>query len=146
MMHYVAHQRPDDKWKYTVNGVPTGYCAGDFQTVWPAIRPMGYASSDEEYDRWREVVVPFASRYHSHGHATRAEAEECYKKFLLDQRMYVQDGSRATSLHRCRAAGCENYSGGYIRVGGYTLFILCTEHRNREVLEELFSVNESWES
>jgi hypothetical protein len=52
----------------------------------------------------------------------------------------------ASQQRKCEADGCGAWTQGMARVGGHVSFVLCDEHRNRENVEKLYSVGESWTS
>jgi hypothetical protein len=78
------------------------------------------------------------------GHETAQEARDCYKRFLLDQRLHL-DRQMTNQQNRCVAAGCDRWTSGYAEVD-QRIFILCDEHRTREVVESLFTVGTSCSS
>jgi hypothetical protein len=129
--YYAARQREKTKkWDYTCRNDgriwPVGYCAGRHVEV---------------------LQVPEDERepYHDHGHETAEEARECYKHYQLDNELHL-DIKMASQQRKCEADGCGAWTQGMARVGGHVSFVLCDEHRNRENVEKLYSVGESWTS
>lgn len=126
MRHFAAKQRASDaRWDYTSGNSPVGYCCN--ARIEAVFKGEGL---------WVE------GKHHVDGHATREEAEACYKAYLLDTRMF--ETKMADQLLRCEV--CETFTAGIMRVGGYRMFVLCDEHRNRATLDTLLAVEESWES
>jgi hypothetical protein len=69
-------------------------------------------------------------------HDTKEEAEECYRKYLLDNRLQLK-GKLADQQHRCQI--CQEYTDRYASVDHMT-YPLCDKHRNREQVEQLFGL------
>jgi hypothetical protein len=132
MKYYAARQRATTKkWDYICMNDgqrwAVGYCSGKYPTV-----------QDDESLEHREC-------YHEDGHETAEEARECYKRYMLDNRLHL-DGKMANQQMRCQVEQCDAWTQGTARLGGYTSFTLCDEHRNRETVEKLYDVFESWSS
>lgn len=75
------------------------------------------------------------------GHETEQEARDCYKRYLLDNRLRL-DGDLEHTQKKCEFAGCDCWTSRYAEVD-MRMFSLCDEHRTREVVEKFFSVGES---
>lgn len=94
----------------------------------------------------------FMAKYHTNGHDTKEEACECYRQYKLDNhlRFFSQKDTahRHRTLYACQAtSGCSEYTASYASIGGSCQYwILCDVHRNRENVEKLFNVDESWHS
>lgn len=126
MRHYVAKQRVSDgRWDYTCGSSPVGYCCNE-----------RLAEVFKGEGLWIE------GKHHVDAHATREEAEACYKAYLLDTR--TRESAMKDQMGRCRV--CGEFTTGLMCVGAYQLYILCDAHRNREALESLVVVGQSWES
>lgn len=67
-------------------------------------------------------------------HATKEEACDCYRKWLLDNHLRL-DGQEANAQHKCRE--CGEWTSGYA-VCDSTIVVLCDAHRTREVFEKHF--------
>lgn len=70
-------------------------------------------------------------------HATEAEARECFRQFLLDNR---HEDQMSDAQHHCEAEGCEEWTFGLLFDGGPMggeMHVLCDAHRNRETLDAL---------
>lgn len=78
------------------------------------------------------------------GHETEREACECYKRHLLDNRLTL-DGHADDQQRRCVVTGCGQWTSEYANVD-HRAFFLCDEHRTREVVEGLFTVDKSCSS
>lgn len=121
MNYYRSRQRESDhRWDYT--------CKQN-QKVWP----IGYCSG-------QSVEGPNAHKYHSDGHATAEEADECYRRYLLDNEIQFSSGEGSRVLHVCQYPGCEEFTAGIAEVGcgPCAIYHLCNEHRTKEVVAELF--------
>lgn len=77
-------------------------------------------------------------------HATPEEAQACYRRYLLDNRLRL-DGT-TTAHQRCRAPDCSELTDRFAEIDMQT-WPLCDAHRSREVVEQLFpEVGEIWSS
>ena len=149
MNYYEALQRQTDmRWDYTrrndgqVRSI--GYCSG-----WQE------STEDELVERLGEFGKhAFASQegrrvhrecYHEDGHATKEEACECYKRYLLDNDVNLEFGTTEDTQHRCEVEGCENWTQTVAMMNTRT-YDLCDEHRNVEALETLVVVGSSMSS
>lgn len=138
MQYKAAQQRKaDGRWDYTSGGAPTGYCHAPNDPA--EYERLGIHVSEHELQLWEQ----FKDKYHTDGHATADEACECYKQFLLDNRLHL-DNKQENQQSRCQV--CKEFTQGLATVGPYRMFILCDEHRTRETVTELLKVGESWES
>jgi Fe-S-cluster containining protein len=140
MRHYCAKQRESDKrWDFTA----------DFHDV---PQPIGYCCAYREFDT---TVVPIleseqaeyratAHKHHTDGHATVEEACECYKQYLLDHRLRL-GATMSNQMQRCRV--CEKWTDRFAIVGDSCLYVLCSEHNNRETIDSLYEApTELWVS
>ena len=66
------------------------------------------------------------------GHATKEEAQECYRKYILERE--VSQG-RLAEWHSCFVCGAP--SKNCVEVGGLKLLILCDEHNTTQQIEKL---------
>lgn len=138
MQHYKALQRADGKWDYTVTwkdrSLPVGYCAG--WTDWGIdIAKMHPAAN--------ALAVSLKAKYHVHGHETAEDACACYKQYLLDQSLTLGIESDFAQF-KCQV--CGEWTMLRASVGRWYHFELCPKHNNRESIETLFTIDESWES
>jgi len=78
------------------------------------------------------------------GHATEEDACACFKRYLLDTSLRLDREMDGQQL-RCQSEGCGAFTSGFADVDMRT-FVLCDEHRTREVVERLLVVRESWSS
>ena len=123
MNYYTALQRKTDKkWDYTRRN-------GD------SIHAIGYCSGAARGDEYHEV-----------GHETEGQARECYKQYLLDNELRLEGQELADSRRMCECDGCEVWTGKMAAISPTRSFILCDEHRTREVVSGLFSVGDSMSS
>lgn len=144
MNYYQARQRTTGRWDYTVMNnrlvSPVGYCQGRFDTIFPERRDPSWSwyLDDEHYAHERAKVLPFAAHYHDDGHATEDEANACYRRYQLDQRLRLDGGEGGHAYYRCQApGGCTTLTNRYAELDHLSLFHLCDEHRTREVVEQL---------
>jgi hypothetical protein len=141
-MNYLKpRQRASDKrWDYTQMNDgrvwPIGYCAG-FREYTPEQRKAFLMN-----DNWYAKYEANRAKYHEDGHATSEEACECYKQHELDESLHFDVDSH--SKQKCEV--CEEWTEKRAMVGGYRHFVLCEKHANREEVEKLYTVGESWES
>ena len=120
MNYYTALQRETSKkWDYTRRN-------GD------SIHAIGYCSGADRGDK-----------YHNDGHETEGEAQKCYKEYLLDKELRLEGHELADTKRMCEHDGCEVWTSKMAEISPTRSFILCDEHRTREVVSGLFSVGES---
>jgi len=129
---YQSRQRTDGRWEFTMTdgsgGRGIGYCHA--APVLSDFVKLGIEVSEEEQARWRE----FESKYHTDGHATRGEAEECYRRFVLDNNTVLECEDR-TQQRMCKVCGA--WTTKFAMVGDHKIVQLCDAHRNKEELEKL---------
>lgn len=138
MNYYSAMQRrSDNRWEYTCNSRATGYCKeySDPDT-WQSVRKY---MSDEEVEQIRS----FKEKYHNHAHETEKEACDCYKEYMLDHRLKL--GMKDNNTQR-KCENCKEWTQCMAGVGFYRMWNLCEKCQTREIISELYSVGESWES
>ena len=134
MQHYSARQREHDgKWDYTVGSTPVGYCRAykDPDEMGVPMHPDTVAT-----------IRQFKYKHHTHGHETAEEACACYKEYLFDQRTRHSD--MKNQMLRCEI--CGEFTQHVVYIGAYEVHKLCEKHANREGLEQVVEVGESWES
>jgi len=138
MLHYSARQRNDGRWDYTCSGRPVGYCC--------PYSPIPEDGSIPSAEKWNEKIAPLRDKFHTLGHATEDEAQDCYKQYLLDTSLTLKttEPENANQQNRCRV--CKKFTACLAMVGAYSMFVLCPEHQTREVVAGLLVVGESWES
>lgn len=146
MNYYQASERKKDKkfdFTHTHDKITraTGYCA--------AFRPF----TDDEIKEW-SIPAAEVTRHNSHkdkhhdtGHATKDEACDCYRQYLLDNRAkYHDDQADAATLHKCKV--CGEFTSGCVEVDHGESLPLCKQHRNRETLEKIYPkigyITSSW--
>lgn len=133
------------QWDYTRRNDdriwPIGYCAGWRETSEETIRAV-YGGRDSASFRKDEALrEKFRPKYHSTGHASKEEACDCYREFVLDNRLRL-DG-RMSHQDRCQAEGCGDWTQRLAEVD-HQVFPLCDKHCTREEVEKLFgSVGET---
>lgn len=132
MIYYVARQRNDGRWDYTAGGRPVGYCA-EYREIDPKIIPIS-ESQQAEYKAT-------AHKHHCDGHATKEDAQNCYKEYMLDH--HVRFSKDSSQQRKCKVCGewTQNFA-----TADYALFTLCDLHSNREEISKLLTVGESWVS
>lgn len=147
MRYYSARQRRDDsRWDYTVliDGLvfPVGYCAGLPDMDSPTIMAEFGGERSALYLEYKMQIEKNREHYHATGHGSRAEARQCYKRYLLDTDMKL-DLSIHNAQHRCMV--CGTWTQG-MAVVAHKFFILCDEHRKRVEIENLMNgIDDHWE-
>lgn len=133
MNYYEALQRKtDQRWDFTRNAGATGYCAG--WREWEPLKIYDDAHNEHWKREWQEKILPHKDKYHSDGHATAEEAAECYKQYLLDQRLSMNRKS-SNSMRKCGI--CGEFTQFFAELD-FQLWHLCEAHNNRESIEKLF--------
>ena len=98
------------------------------------------------------LIIPEGACAEHGPHPTREDAEECYKKHLLEQAQFVDANPQRLNgyireTYLCVVPNCEAESTTIAAINGnYRRWRLCSDHSNRETLASLFTVGESWES
>lgn len=147
----------DGTWGYTsandgrVHAI--GYCA-PFHEFSPETIRCIYGDGEDGLARYEAYIAPYreaeaAGKFHDGGHATKEEACECYKRYLLDFHLRFSEGpEKPDVLYKCDATGCEQFTActGEITGDFGPHWSLCEAHRTREVVEGLLKVGESWHS
>lgn len=82
---------------------------------------------------------------HKDGHETAVGAQECYKQYLLDRHLKL-DQRMPGQQRRCQVKGCDAWTQKYASIGVLRMFILCDTHRTLEVVSSRFSVGSSTSS
>lgn len=130
MNHLYAAQIADD------NGQPTGryrYVSSNRRT---GTHATGYCHSDPENEGG---LCP--------GHGSPEEAYAHQKAHDLDKTLrFREDAPDPLTQYRCEAPECNAFTSGSASVGAYYHVSLCAEHRNRETVEQIYTVGESWSS
>lgn len=140
MNHLTALQRTDGRWDYTRNRRPVGYCQSYHPLDESGIISPEMAKSENER------MKPFEGKFHDTGHATKEEACDCYKEFLLDTHAYfpAKEPESASQQFKCQICGA--WTACMAQVGPYRIFQVCPAHCTREHVATLLTVGESWES
>lgn len=129
MRHYCARQRiSDGRFEFVCGDMALGYCAppitrADFERI-------GWVDCGQELAQ----IELHKAKYHSDGHATKAEAEACYHEYLLDNQLslnHLDSGQQ----RKCRV--CSNWTSHYAILGYSQILSLCDEHRNRETVAKI---------
>lgn len=112
-MARAARQRGDGRWELTDDAAGTpvvvGFCAGR-------------AAIPDRLARYRD-------EFHTDGHATRADAEACFRRYLLASDLRLV---RFAKPRACLVCGIDTPTGG--GCNGEE-FALCTTHRTRTEVE-----------
>ena len=94
MAYFTPLQRNDGRWDYTcTNGAgtfPLGYCSGYRELLDSGVIKGMFTQA--MLDRENARTAPFQEKYHTTGHATAAEATNCYRQHQLDQHLEFDDG------------------------------------------------------
>lgn len=145
--------RPDaGKWRYTSSNRRTGtHATGACSPFQSCTACNGWGGHWKEESRTREPCEACSGKgaidmgeHACPGHDTPEEANAHQTDYLLARR---REGTMANQQQRCQAPGCEAWTQGFVEVGRASLFVLCDEHRTRDVVAELFgTVGEVWHS
>jgi hypothetical protein len=147
MNYYEPLQRQTDRrWDYTQRRDgrtwPVGYCRGWDESTREALVEQYGEDRGEMFHQAQEERRPHRDRYHEEGHETSEEACECYKRYLLDNRVNLEFGTSEDTQHRCEYDGCETWTQKLAMVD-HRSYHLCDDHRNVESLRELVVVGTS---
>lgn len=136
MQHCCARQRAaDQRWDFTRQGYPTGYCGG-------------FPKSDNPhnihgYEEWVASCEPYRHKFHTDGHATKEEACDCYLEYELD--FHLRESESSNEQHKCQECGI--WTTHIVCLGGYSIYYLCSEHATRDIVKKLHGpVGEIWSS
>src|SRR5260221_6767726 len=121
----------DRRWDYTSMNDrvihPIGYCHAYNP---PSPDDWLYQTSKDYWDD----LAQHKDKFHIDGHATPEEASDCYRQYLLDNRL---DFNRRMDVYR----PCQIYcalTNLHVYVDGWSKAILCVQHQNRESVEALW--------
>ena len=77
------------------------------------------------------------------GHDTEAEAVECYRQYLLAERLRF--GSVKNQQHKCQK--CDAWTQKFALIDNSQSMFLCDDHATKEVISELYKgASEIWSS
>ena len=136
MKYYQARKRESDgRWDYTCRHdkyiYAVGYCAG-----WQEFKGID-GLDPEVFDHFRRDYEnkyrPLQSKYHEDGHATEAEAVECYRQYLLDTELKTMLDDEPGD---CKACGI--LTDYYALLPHGVRWHLCATHNNRFVIEKIY--------
>jgi hypothetical protein len=117
--------KPSGRWHYTNYN-------DSLKTIWPE----GYCA---------DPTSPCSKE----GHATAEEACACKKRYDLDKKLRfdMKKMDQVSNLHRCQAPGCGEWGPNHAEIPSEMVFwCLCDAHANRETVEKLYEVGESFGS
>lgn len=86
-------------------------------------------------DRYGTHAIGYCHQAGGGHHATQAEAEMCYREYLMDNAVY--DVEERDAKRQCKMPGCEVWTQNMARVGQYQYYHLCKDHMNRESLPKV---------
>lgn len=108
--------------------------------------------SEERRAEYNAKYAVHREKYHTDGHATPAEACECYKLYQLDNSLSFHPGDdidaalkRQAQIHYCEVCKAPTTSWAHI-VGELREFPLCKAHLNREAMEQIYTMGASMAS
>jgi hypothetical protein len=139
-MNYLkARQRQTDKrWCYTNMNDGEVYAVGYCHAFHELDDSLPVTEAEKEKHRAN------AHKYHTSGHATEDEACECYKRYLLDNRLRL---NRTMNDCQKKCQICDTWTDHYATIGTTQFFILCPEHNTIEIVASLFAApQEVWSS
>jgi hypothetical protein len=147
MTYDKARQRKDGTWAYTsMNDGEVwaiGYCE-PFRE-WSDESIDSIYGDRGIYDCFFEPYRATKEKHHEGGHATKEEACECYKQYVLDHKLVYavpEEDLRECDYPECKLAGvCEMG----IPIGPQR-FVLCAHHMSKEHISSLISIGECWHS
>ena len=119
---------------------PVGYCAGWREWTRESLTGKQHERVILDLLADQEIKRKFFESYHTDGHATREDANACYRLFLLDNRLTLNAGTTDRQQIRCDAADCNEWTQSHASVD-HQDYWLCETHMNRETIETLFSVS-----
>ena len=73
-------------------------------------------------------------------HDTEAEAQECYRQWLLDHKLDIKGTEFSKPWLECDVEGCDHDTNVEVRLGQYHRFKLCQTHRTVEQVASMLSV------
>lgn len=139
-MNYLkARQRQtDNRWCFTNMNDGEVYAVGYCHAFHELDNSLPVTEEEKEQHR------AFAHKYHSSGHPTEEEACECYKQYLMDNRLQL---NRKMNDQKKKCQICQAWTDRYTTLGMTGFFILCEEHNTREMVATLFEApHEVWSS
>jgi hypothetical protein len=139
MAWYSPKQKIDTKrWDFTCSNsagtFPMGYCAG--WKDWTQEDADRINMPLERLKKLEEESLPFKHKYHSDGHATSAEACNCWRDYQFDQerRTYASEETQR------KCAECGEWTNGVVVIGRelpYTFF-LCPKHQDEATTKKVW--------
>ena len=139
-IHMPRQRQSDGRWDYTVSSDEegwahaSGYCVGweDPEVTNAKLKERfgdHYLMRPDEIEK----KLLFKDKFHSDGHATAEEAEECHRQYELDFEVRVH--TSPDTQKKC--AICEAWTSDQVVVGEFRFFSLCSMHQGRTHLEKL---------
>ncbi|MBL4817955.1 MAG: hypothetical protein JKY15_01810 [Deltaproteobacteria bacterium] len=112
-----ARQVKDGSWNYSRQ---------NDESIWP----IGYCSSS------------YSDTNKTHKHKSKEEAEQCYKKFIMDTQLVLDAGKFGDGeLIKCEIKDCKESTDTYTRIGSFIIRKYCNTHRNIKTVSENYSVS-----
>lgn len=146
MNYYQARKRETDgRWDFTCRNDdqiwPVGYCRAYRPFTGNELWMVGGAEH-AAYENAKEE--PFKDKYHEDGHATADEAADCYRLYVLDHRIRLNEEA-ADEQRKCEV--CGEWTTLRASVDHGAGWPLCVLHNNREEVEKLYpAVSQIWSS
>jgi len=81
--------------------------------------------------------APLVANFHTDGHATAKEAQDCYQKYIFDTQLSLDNED---TEHEANCLGCNTWTTKFASVDGFN-FPLCDGHRTRHFVETLYARN-----
>lgn len=114
---------------------PVGYCAGWRENTEEDFKR--YPGLKEEIEKKKEFKI----NYHKEGHASIEEARECYKEYLLDNKVRFREHKDGIEGNYIKCRECEKITNGYAEID-FSIIPLCNEHQKRDIISKHFSVGD----
>jgi len=108
---------------------PIGYCHGRRE-----LKPDEFVPA-EIADRENAKTLPFASKFHTNGHATAEEAAACYDEFQLDLELTFRESQN--EQHKCQVCGAWTQGVADLGRSISRRFYVCADHSTRGAIAAL---------
>ncbi len=141
----VSQRKYDSRFDFTSRNDgrirPVGFCVGWTEFSAPPVGQFEWMAL--EHRKQVEAMLPLKGRFHDDGHATRAEAVECYRQYLLATSVRLERRERPAQEGQCEAViepgtCCAAWTRHQAHVDGTWRAFLCEVHLTAEVVAALY--------